>query len=319
MKKRNFKSLIRLRVIPRLIIPMAISIAIIIITIANPFSDSLFPPSVKDISSISGMYDDDVRYIKFTADKLYYTGLDYSTGKDVKANIYYATIDDICYFFIMPDTGSDAGLASILTNTVVTARLVRDDITYRHIISNMAEQLNFTIDGMKDLSCPVLISQYDYSRDFTRFIIISIYAVSVIAAIFALIEIFVLIRPDFSLSVMRLRHYGRRSLLFEKACSEYERAVATGRKNVFITESFLISVTKSDVDIVPLENIVWIYNYNEIHHMKEFTRLFHPLCIVTDKKKVFKIRNLSKKASDNIINRILTKFPEILVGYKSGR
>ena len=88
-------------------------------------------------------------------------------------------------------------------------------------------------------------------------------------------------------------------------------------KNIYITDTFLISITKTDTDIIPLENIVWIYNYNEIQHQRGLTKLLHPLCIVTDRKKVFKIKHLSQKVSDTVINKILSRYPEILVGYKS--
>ena len=317
MKHKNLKNIIRIQTLPRLFIPLIICIVIVTVLIINPFKHALFPTSVKNIADVTKMYEDGNDYIKYTADKLYYTGLDYSIGNKTKANIYYTTINGICYFVIMSENKQGNGTATVLNDVSFTAQLINNDTTFDSIIASMSDQLNFTVEGMREICCPVLISQYDYTRDFTRFAIISIYVLSLFSALFALTEVLVLIKPDLSFSVFRLRYYGKPSVLFKKAAKEFETAMATGRKNIYITDTFLISITKTDTDIIPLENIVWIYNYNEIQHQRGLTKLLHPLCIVTDRKKVFKIKHLSQKVSDTVINKILSRYPEILVGYKS--
>ena len=317
MKHKNLKNIIRIQALPRLFIPLIICIVIAIVLIINPFKNALFPTSIKNIQEVNQLYEDGNNYIKFTADKLYYTGLDYSIGNKVKANIYYTTVNDICYFVIMSENKHSNGTASILNNITFSAQLINNDTTFDSIIASMSTQLNFTTEGMRKICCPILISQYDYTRDFTRFAIISIYVLSLLSALFALVEVLVLIKPDLAFPVFRLRYYGKRTELFKKAVKEFETAIATGRKNIYITDTFLISITKTDTDIIPLENIVWIYNYNEIQHHKKLTKLLHPLCIITDRKKIFKIKHISPKVSETVINKIITRYPEILVGYKS--
>lgn len=42
--------------------------------------------------------------------------------------------------------------------------------------------------------------------------------------------------------------------------------------------------------------------------------MYHPLCIVTDIKKLYKIRHVSEKGIDSIVNTLLSRYPEIMTG-----
>lgn len=86
-------------------------------------------------------------------------------------------------------------------------------------------------------------------------------------------------------------------------------------ENIYMTENFLIYTSGFHVEIIPLENIVWLYNYNVIHRTKGRAKAYFPLCIVTDCKKIYKIHHINQQTSDKIIDIIQTRYPEVMVGY----
>lgn len=139
---------------------------------------------------------------------------------------------------------------------------------YNNLVKNVSEMVNFTEDGLKSVSCDLFINSYAYNTNYSRFMIIGFMIIALISLIFLVLLIIAAINPNYSSPVKALRKYGDYKTLFAIAVTEYDTAVAVGRKNVFITDTFLIIITKTDTDIIPLENITWVYDYNEVYHKK---------------------------------------------------
>lgn len=315
MEHKELKKIIRVQHLPRLILPLLFIIVSAIFIIINPFKDVLKPVQIDSLSEIDTKYDEDVKYVKCTVSKLYYSGLDFTVGGKIKANVYYTLINDRCYYVIIA-TNNNNGIATTLDNFAFSASLIKDKDLFSNITEFLAEQINFSKNGMTEISSDILVSQYDYSRDFTRFALISFVIILVISSIVFVFELLATINLSFSQPVFRLRKYGDKKTLFALAISELDTARATGRRNVFITDSFVIIITKTDTDIIPLDNISWVYDYNEIHHKKGNSKVYHPICIITDTKKMYKIKHVSEKGATAIINAIVEHHPGIMVGYK---
>lgn len=300
--------------LPRLILPLLFIIVSVIIILINPVKHVLKPCQLNNLSEIDETYDSGNEYIKCTVSKLYYSGFDYTIGNKTKANIYYTLINGRCYYIIIA-TNSNNGIATTLDNFTFSARLIKNESIFSDITGYIAEQINFSQNGLAEISSSILISQYDYSRDFARFTIISMYAILILALLFFIYELVATFNISLSKPVSRLKKYGDKRTLFALAVSELDTAVSIGRRNVFITNSFLIIITRTDTDIIPLDNITWVYDFNELHHKKGDTKIFHPICIITDAKKMYKIRHVSETGVTSIINAIVENHPGIMVGY----
>ncbi len=316
MGKRNLKKIIRRLYIPRLVFPLAVFIATTIILVMNPFDHNLQLVNVKDISRVDKLYADDSQYVHIHADSLMYSGSDYNVGGATKARVYYTLYDNKCYFFIISVEKLPADYET-LTDITLNARLIHNHTMYDKLISSTAEALRLNSPGLNSISSDVLISQYDYSHGLTSFYLVSLVVINILSLIYAILCAIIICMPELSTFVFHLRKYGNKKTLFTIAETEFDTAVATGRKNIFITDTFLISISAADVIIIPLENIVWVYEYNELRRSHGGKKMFHPLCIVTDHKQLFKIHHVSQPVCEIIINSLQNRFPEIMVGYNN--
>lgn len=316
MEHKDLIKIIRRQRLSKLILPLLLIIVSAIFILINPFKDALKPVQIKDLSEIESKYESGNKYIKCTVSKLYYSGFDYTIGHKTKANIYYTLLNGRCYYIIIA-TNSNNGIATSLDNFTFSARLIKNDGIYSDINRYVAEQINFSEKGMSEISSSILVSQYDYSRDFARFALISFVVILAVSSLVLTYELIATINLSLSQPVSRLRKYGDKRTLFALAVSELDTAVAIGRRNVFVTNSFLIIITRTDTDIIPLDNITWVYDFNEIHHKKGSTKMYHPICIITDARKMYKIRHVSETGVTAIINAIVENHPGIMVGYNN--
>lgn len=314
MQHSNLIQIIRRQHLPRLVFPLIMIIVSVVFIISNPFKKALTPHMVDSLDAIDSLYENGEEYIKCTIDKMYYTGYDYVKGNKKKAGIYYTFYNGICYYIIYPTGSTDKGTPAIIDGATFPAKLQHSEPIYDDLVRNISEMVNFTEDGLKSVSCDLFINSYAYNTNYSRFMIIGFMIIALISLIFLILLIIAAINPNYSSPVRTLKKYGDYKTLFAIAVTEYDTAVAVGRKNVFITDTFLIIITKTDTVIIPLENITWVYDYNEVYHKKGNTIMYHPLCIVTDTKKIYKIRHVSEKGIDSIVNTLLSRYPEIMTG-----
>lgn len=313
MKSTTLKQKLRKIYAQRLVFPAIILIVTIVLLIWNPFEKKLDSVPVDNLSQLEEIYDSGKHYIHYTADTLYYTGQDYYVNDKARAGIYYTIDNGKCYFFIIssdkiPDNHDE------IHDMTVYARLTYNDSMYKRIIASMSESLHFSMAALEDVSTPVLINQYDFAHGFTTFFLVCIIILNIVFFIQIAAIIVIIISPVSSPSVLRLGKYGNHRTLFAIAETEFDSAKAVGHKNLYITDTFLIYFTRTSLDIIPLENIVWVYNYKEVLHNKDKAKTRAPLCIVTDTHKLYKIHHISKTVSDRIIEIVQERFPEIMVG-----
>lgn len=310
----SLNQLIRKRYISRLFLPVIVLITGVMLLVINPFESKYKPANITELSQTPELFENQSKYVKITADTLYYSGIDYQINNKVKARIYYTLENDVCYYFII-SSGRLPDNYSTLENFSFNAQLIDDNDLLRKINAAISRELDFSISGLKETSCPVIISQYHYTHGFATFYLMALLLICTISAIHIIFILCIIAAPTLSQTVMYLRKYGNRKTLYALACSEFDVSTATACKNVYITDSFLISIARMNVDIIPLENIVWIYNYNVLHKSKGSPKMYFPLCIVTDCKRLYKIHRITQKTSDRIIDVIQSRFPEIMVGY----
>ena len=314
MNTHNLKHIIRKRCISRLFLPAAVLAAVILLAIVNPFENRSKSVNITELSRTEQLLAENTGYVSLTPEVLYYSGVDYRINNKVKARIFYTIENDVCYYFII-SCGVLPEKYDTLENFSLSARLINDEELLNKITRSISYELDFSIDGIRNYSSPVIISQYHLLHGFTTFYLATLSVIGIISALHVIAVVFVAVMPGFSRTVVRLRKYGNRKTLFRLACDEFAVSKATARKNVYITDSFLISISPINVDIIPLENIVWIYNNNVIHKSNGKAKMFFQLCIVTDCKKLYKIHRVTQKTAERITDVIQSRFPEIMVGH----
>ena len=289
MKNKTLKQLIRKMYMPRLVIPIVLLVILTAFFIFNPFSNHLDPANITDLSTIDTLYSKDDYNVSYNAQKLYYTGVDYTESGKIKAHIYYTLENGRCYFFVLClDEVKDT--PATITDFDLKAHLTHNNNMYDTVIASMSEELKFSKDSLTDVCSPTFINQYDYSHSFESFFVraIIIFTIMVVVDIIFIITVF--LKPHISIPFFFFFLYGKIKRLYIKASREFSTDIISYEGKIFLSDSFIYGITYADnIEIVLLEHIVWIYknkDYSAKHNKEELTCT---LCLVTDKKQFIKI------------------------------
>lgn len=313
MNNKSLQQIIRKNYCFRVFFPLAVTLLLLTFLLVNPFHFNFQAKKVSALNNIESAYDGGHHYITIKSGKLYYAGSDYYVSNTLKGRVYYTISDNKCYFFILSD-GSISHSFKKTASVSITARLISNNSMQQSIIASMSEELGFSSTQLQAISSPIIISEFDYSQSLTTYYMI---AALILCGLSGIITLFTLLQtcfPNFSYPVLHLSRYGNHKTLFAIAETEYDTATAAGRKNIYVTDNFLIYLDRHSTGIIPLENIVWIYKFSEFRKSKGHTKVYLPLCIVTDAKKTFKIPHVSEHVADRIINNLQERYPSILVG-----
>lgn len=315
MKNNNLNSLIRIHNIRKLFVPLILIIICTALLFINPMDKNLKAVQVDSLDEIHELYNKDSAYIQYHADKLYYSGIDYVAKGRVAARIYYTIQDDYCYLFILSCDSLPKDY-SVLTNRNVTARLIKNPAMYERTIESMSSSLKFSPDNLKDICENVFVSQYNASHSFSKIYTAALLAIIALLALHVIYIVVITIIPTISRYALLLRRYGNRMELYNLACSQLANAPMDFGKGLFLTDDFIIKIDPAYINIIPIENIVWVYNYNDLKHTGRRMSVRLPMCIVTDIRKIYKISHVPVSSYKKIISIILNKHPEIMVGYE---
>ena len=311
MKHKDLKRELRKKNILKLVLPAAVLIAAAALLIFNPVGKSVRAVTINSLADIAESYSSGRRYIQYAADGLYYSGVDYRVGGRTRAKVYYTLDGGQCYFFIISadrlpkDTG-------IPVSINVSARLIHNESMYRRIIASLSDSLSFAPQGLESVCSETLISQYDLAHSFPAYYTAALVILCAVCGLFTIARLLTVIFPSLSMPVYRLRRYGSKAGLFAEAREEFKNAPPPKIPGLYLTERFMIHLTRTSADIIPLENITWIYTSNELRRFHGSPRIYAALCILTETRKTYRVRHVSNKAAADIISELQTKFPSIM-------
>lgn len=313
MTKNNLSNIIRKQHLPRLIFLTVSIIITVALFIINPATRETVSVTEKNLELTQQLFNNDKNHIQLTLSDLHYSGLDYKAGNSVKARLYYKLHKGKCYFIlldkhILPDDYKE------LSSIEIKAFLDYDVLLLNNALFSTSEKLSFSEANLKEMTMPFIINQYKASHDFVSFIKnLCLVLICVISTHFLYI-LLIFFKPHFSRSVLVLHKYGKAGHLFALAEKEFDDSPLLIEHRLFVTKTFLIIFSHLSVDIIPIENIVWIYNYHEFKKKRGDSLIYSPMCIVSDCKKMYKIPHVSKNVYDAIANVLTDTNPQIMVG-----
>lgn len=311
MKNKNLRHALRQNNILKLIIPAVIFIIALLLMIFNPMDNSVRVVTVEDISHIDELYASGSQHIQYTTGTLYYAGVDYNVNNRPRAQVYYSLDNGRCYFYIISTDKIPTGTPSA-SGVLLNARLIHNNNMYTSIIASLSESIDFALQGLDEICSKTIISQYDFSHGFSIYYTAVILAVCIICGIGVVTRICMIAVLSLSPPVYHLRKYGNRNALFAAAQRELRHSPPPRMSGLYITDNFMIHITPSATDIIPLDNITLIYTSNEIRHFHGSPMLHSMLCVLTDaRRSAYRIRHMSERVATEIINELSARYPQI--------
>lgn len=308
MKKQMITKTIRQIYVAKLIPAFLFLVFIGYVFYQYPFEDILLPTRLHTISALLDEDKSSQEFIEVTVPTLYYTGYDEIKNSRKVASYYYTFIDDTCVFFLL-NTKADVTQAPKLSNITLKAKQMKNAVRVNEIREYLANDLLWTKEELSKISSDYLISEPDsfYMQGYflLAFIILSgsYGLVSIISSVFFLIA------PFYS-PFCKLLVSSKRNAL-QIANYEYASNRLFQCNKMTITQTYLIELGKYKVEVIPLDQIIWIFKHSTISRLNGIS---YNLVIHTTNGKL-KIEHMQKFEADSILT-YLNDYPlPILIGY----
>lgn len=299
----------------RLTAPILYLILLLALWILFSLWAPLFPDSLSVSDTLESAYREDVEYVHVTLSDLKFTGYTKNWFGSVTGYYYYTMRGDECIIVLLSPGISEQGLPTI-NQADFNAKIVKGDDTFELLLSNLAADLNWTENGIRNKVSYYLLSQPDYNMVGN----IILYAIFFSTGGYALVCLFLFILyiffPLLSPPCQDLALFGNPKKLLEQAEEELATLPQLATEDMFITEHFFIETSVYGNAIVPINEIIWIYKYSTLHKFFWYHfSISYTLHISANRHLYIQCPKNIKSDIDGIIDYLSEANHNILVGF----
>ncbi len=301
----------------RLISPILYLIFLMILWMSLPLYDILFPQTLDSSDDLSQYTDHHSSYIEAALTDLYFTGYTNETFGRTAGYYYYTqpSKGQPCMIVLLSPSTCEEGLPAI-DSVHIRGRVLKENPAYHSLLERLAEDLNWTAQGISKSVSPYFISEPAFLLA-PSVILLTIYfatgAYALLHIIFALIYIQF---PVFSPACRQLGRFGKAKELLTQAETELATLPQLATEDMFITEHYFIVLAGYGAAIIPIQEILWIYKHSTLHKILWYHfSISYTLHITARKRLHFHCPKNMKSDIDGIMDYLAEANHEILVGF----
>lgn len=295
----------------KLPIPAFFIMLMAFILINCPFINIFHPKVINDICDVKSSDS----YVNVTADTLYYSGYNLIKTGSTDYGYYYSLKDDKCIFVIIP---IDSTPESVIKNYTFKAKLINPDKSYKKMITAFSKDLNWNENALSEISGDFILSNADY-HPIMYMILLWIILVILFVSVKKFFAAFCgLINPYFYPVCTFLGRHVQKELI-DEAQDELLSENYLQINSMYITENYFIDLGKSQVSVIPLNEIVWCYrlgtiSFNPRIHEPEYSLYFTILS-----GSVIIAKHKTSDEALELINAIRATEYDIIIGHSDAK
>ncbi|KAB1438112.1 DUF6709 family protein [Candidatus Galacturonibacter soehngenii] len=309
MKKQMITKTIRRIYIAKLIPAFLFLIFIGYLLYQYPFKDILFPTRLHSVNALLSVDKSNQEFIEVTVPTLYYTGYDDVKNSKRIGSYYYTFLDDTCVFFLLSNK-ADRPQDTELSNITLKAKQLKDTSRVNELREYLATDLLWTKEALTKISYDYLISEPDAFYMQGYFLLAFIVLTGCYSIVTVISSIFFMIAPFYS-PFCKFMAPGNKRMALNIAEFEYSSNRFFHCNKTTITPNYIIELYTYKVDVIPLEQIIWIFKHSTI---SRFNGISYHLVIYTTYGKL-KIKNKQKFEADSVLAYLNDCPLPILIGY----
>lgn len=295
--------------------PLLYMTILLIMVFFLPIFSLIKPAALNSQSDLAVFKKHNRVYGEYTLPTVYFTGYTCSWMNDTKGYYYYSSINESIVILLLDPQTCEQG-NPIIKDITFSGKLMKRGKAVDVMLSYLADDLEWTVDGIYDTVSPYMISEPDATGASTiafKFVYIGTFLFALFAIFFhTLFYIF----PEISPTILNLHRFGNPWEILEKAEEEIATLPQLASEDLFITQNYFIKLSTSGVAIVPIRYIIWIYKSPQtkqfLWHKYDITFTLH---IIASKHHEIKCPDNSKSSIDGIIDYLSEANHNIISGY----
>lgn len=282
-----------------------------------PFKEVFYPIEVSSSQEAIEQFHNGANYVIVNPEKIYYSGYDIMKGDTVDGVYYYDIASDSkCFFYYLDE--AKGNIIEAGKNTGIFVKFEKSDGLFENMLELLSSTIDWDYNDLEKITVKEIMVQADnqiwkYQLTFAAILFIIVYC----GCMFLSNMIYAIV-PVLHPAIRRVKRYNKYKSY--KAMSEdLDYQVVTDileAGGMYITEKYFIHLGAFYVDIIPLNEIVFVYEHSKI---RNFSNLHFKISYTLNVKGKKKFRcacpGKSKEDIDIIQQYFIDNMPNILVGY----
>lgn len=299
----------------RLIAPILYLFLLLILWLVFSLGDPLFPTSLSATDTLESAYREDIEYVHISLTDLKFTGYTKTFMGSVTGYYYYTMRGEECIIVLLSPNTSDQGLPTI-TRANFKAKIIKGTDTFDLLLNNLATDLNWTENGIRNKVSQYVLSEPDYNMLGNMLLYLVFVGTGGYALVCLILFLTYISFPLLSPPCQNLALFGNPKHLLEQAEEELATLPQLATEDMFITEHFFIETSIYGNAIIPIDEIIWIYKYSTLHKFLWYHfSISYTLHITANRHFYVRCPQNIKSDIDGIIDYLAEANHNILVGF----
>lgn len=289
---------------------------LVALSVIFPFYELFLPKTYHEAEfNLAEMYNEKNLYGKFDLKDLYFTGYTKKWLDNTTGYYYYTMIGGDCVIVLMNPKQCQQGEPTI-EEANIKAKVIYKSYAQDSMLTNLSRDLGWNEEGIKATVSSYMLSQPDATNFAAQFLEFAYVATGIFAIVNLILYLMYIAIPVTSPAVRQLIAYGNPKEILDEAEEEIATLPQVATEDMFITEHYFVETSNYGVAIVPIDSIIWIYKYSNLHKLLwHHFAISYRLNITADKRHYIRCPKTIKTDLDGIIDYLAEANHDILVGF----
>ncbi len=256
--KKKFETLLLKNTLAVAIPAIAVFVVLVFLFMNYPVVDQIKCSEIGNIENLDERLEDmskqEMTNVKYTAEKLTYTGFDYVVDKKIKGAYYYSIIDDRMHIFLIKTDEPKA----TYSNFEIKGKIITDAVSLGHILNQLAGQNNLEYASLEKYCCSYMISEPDYPNAYIALVYVFFASPIIIAVLIIVYTAMLWANPVMHPQTKQLEAYGEVNSIIEDINEQLNKRLLFNRKNIYITSDYMIVNYLTKTDVIKLDYIKYL-------------------------------------------------------------
>lgn len=321
MKVKDIYNSIRKIYIRNILWPLAAIIIPLGLLYFLPFEKVLKPKVVKTTEEAIDAIENGYEYLEIDIQRLIYSGYDYMRDEDVYGQYFYDLVGSKeCLFYLLePEGGVNKETYIYDVNRMV--KVEEGNGIYKNMLSMFANSINWTEDGVKDITKEYVLSEVNYHYRVYLYIYIMLIAFMLYGVGLLIYSIVIIAFPVACPRIIIARNLlksGHHSSLgqFMKLVEREINDPVLNIGSMYVTKHFIINIDTKDFDLVPIDRIIIAYEHSTLKSfLGMHLKVTHTIYLKCTKIFRFHIPKKTLEEANAILDYLRVNKPDTLIGY----
>ena len=308
-------SYIRKNQCKRLFYPLMLLGVVIFLVWRSPVTEYVTKRTISNAVLINDSMAKKVLYAKIKTGTLYYSGEDCLAGGELVGHYYYELIGGSCHFYLIRALAGYPASKTLEGQTIIGRVDAFEPEILDPLTQKLAEDISWDAKSLKSVCQKYFVNQTAYLNRREIVLMVVLLLVFVLMIVVFIRTFLYIINPRLTKTYRNLEHYGNPEKILNDVEKQIRRRILLQTKTLILTPRFLVEFSDDICAIIPLPEVLWIYDHAAMRRTIKGRQLSYTIHVVTMKGEEYTLTGKSHREVSAIYHELNTRYPNFFFGY----